>query len=439
MSPRSPIPGPLGAKPNPWRWRTARLRAVLVFWLAGLPRLFDIVLALALLLGLAPVWLLRGGWGWLNSGRLFNHEILLGRARQPFWRLRFAGDAPLADAAVLFNILKGDMAFAGPRPLDSDEAAELNAEQALRFAMRPGLFSPHRLRRQIGIAYDSEAASDAEFFYGESLRGNLGLLLRSLLGGLLAGGGQRPTPPLLHLLGVDIVNTAMDEALDWIVARVQSRQAALLAFVNPDCLNIAYRHAPYRAVLQQAARVLPDGIGIKLGCRLLGVGLKANVNGTDLFPRLCARAAQDGLSLYLLGARPGVATAAALNMQNRYPGLRIAGVRDGYFAADATGAVIADINASGADVLLVAFGAPKQELWLAEHHTQLAPPVRMGVGGLFDFYSGRIRRAPQWMREIGLEWTWRLMQEPGRMWRRYVIGNPMFLYRVWRQKLETSA
>ncbi|HNW79296.1 MAG TPA: WecB/TagA/CpsF family glycosyltransferase, partial [Candidatus Competibacteraceae bacterium] len=115
------------------------------------------------------------------------------------------------------------------------------------------------------------------------------------------------------------------------------------------------------------------------------------------------------------------------------PGLVIAGTQHGYFSPAEEGEIIARINASGAGVLLVAFGVPRQELWLAEHHEVLLPPVRMGVGGLFDFYSGRIPRAPLWLREIGLEWVWRLIQEPGRMWRRYILGNPLFLYRVWKQ------
>ncbi|MFM8332826.1 MAG: WecB/TagA/CpsF family glycosyltransferase [Candidatus Methylumidiphilus sp.] len=440
MRPNPAIPGPLGGKSAAGLWWKLRLRAGLVFGLGLLPRLFDLALSLSLLIALAPLWLARAVWGWRKTGQLFSHEELLGRMRMPFWRLRFAGDAPFAGLAVLFNIVKGDMAFAGPRPLHEAEAAALGPGQAMRFAMRPGLFSPHSLRRKVGIAYDSEAASDMDFYYGETVAGNAGLLARSLLGSVLAGGAPRPTPPMLHLLGVNITNTTMDEALDWIVARARAGEASLTAFVNPDCLNIAYRLPPYRAVLAQAARVLPDGIGINLGCRILGVALKANVNGTDLFPRLCDRAAQEGLSLFLLGARPGVAEAAAQNMLSRYPGLVFAGVRDGYFQPEETDAVLAEINASGADILLVAFGAPKQELWLAEHHEQLRPAVRLGVGGLFDFYSGRIRRAPLWMREIGLEWTWRLLQEPGRMWRRYVIGNPLFLYRVWRQnKSEKSS
>ena len=120
-------------------------------------------------------------------------------------------------------------------------------------------------------------------------------------------------------------------------------------------------------------------------------------------------------------------------MGSRYPGLRIVGARDGYFGPEEEEGVVEAINRSGARILLVAFGAPRQELWLQRWRDRLEPGVCMGVGGLFDFYSGRIPRAPAWMRELGLEWVFRLMQEPGRMWRRYVIGNPLFLSRVWRQ------
>ena len=145
-------------------------------------------------------------------------------------------------------------------------------------------FSPYRLQRLTGIAHDPESELDRAFAERASLRGSLGLIVRSLLA-LLLGGGDRPTPPSLDFFGVPIVNTTMDEALDWIVARAAAlpltgaadpwekpRNGSLLAFVNPDCLNIAYRNERYRAVLQSAARVLPDGIGLKIGCRMLGVG-----------------------------------------------------------------------------------------------------------------------------------------------------------------------
>jgi N-acetylglucosaminyldiphosphoundecaprenol N-acetyl-beta-D-mannosaminyltransferase len=275
---------------------------------------------------------------------------------------------------------------------------------------------------------------DRDLVYSQTLKGDLGLAARSMVSGVMGGGeAQRDMPAILNFFGIPIVNTTMEEAVEWIIAEAAGNRRRLMAFVNPDCLNIAWKNAEYREVLARADRVLPDGIGIHLGCRMLGQSLRANVNGTDMFPLLCEGAAREGVPIYLLGARPGIARAAADNMVKRNPGLRIAGARDGYFEPHEEQSVVDDINASGARILLAAFGAPRQELWLERWRSELAPPVTMGVGGLFDFYSGRIPRAPVWMREIGLEWVFRLMQEPGRMWRRYVIGNPLFLHRVRQQ------
>ena len=404
-------------------------------------RIFDLALALFGLIALAPLWLVRALLALMSTGRVFDRSAVLGRDRHPFQRLSFAGTWPGRNLAALFNILRGDMAIAGPRPLTVAEAVAVPPMAEIRFGVWPGLFSPYQLQQHTGIAYDSESELDRRFIEQRSVGASLGLMTRTLIAGWLGGGKKLPVLPRLNFFGVPIVNTTMAEAVDWIAVRaiqvsipndMKKEKETLLAFVNPDCLNIAYTHDRYRSVLQQAARVLPDGIGIKVGCRMRGLGLAANVNGTDLFPRLCERAARDGFSLFLLGARPGIAEQVAKNMQARYPGLRIAGTQHGYFGPDEEDAIITRINTSGAGVLLVAFGVPRQELWLADHQAILYPPVCMGVGGLFDFYSGRISRAPLWLREIGLEWVWRLIQEPGRMWRRYILGNPLFLYRVWK-------
>ena len=121
-------------------------------------------------------------------------------------------------------------------------------------------------------------------------------------------------------------------------------------------------------------------------------------------------------------------------MRARFPALRIAGTHHGFFDPSDEARVLADIDASGADVLLAAFGAPRQELWMRAHRDRLRVPVMIGVGGLFDFHSGRVSRSPRWLQDMGLEWTWRLLQEPSRMWRRYLLGNPLFVLRVLRQR-----
>lgn len=400
-----------------------------------LPRLFDIVTSSALLIATSPFLLYRSVLAYRQTKTVFTGEQKLGHMQRPFNRLSFAGYQGGKDLAVLFNILRGDLAWAGTRALSPNEAEQLPVEASRHFALKPGIVSAYSMKKKVGLAYDDEFATDYAFFSTLSAKNYIGLCLRSLIGSLLGGNEPRHAPKLLHFWGVDIVNTIMVEALDWIEQRVEKKQKALVAFVNPACLNIAYTDDAYRGVLQNADRVLPDGIGINIGTRLLDQSLLANVNGTDLFPRLCERAAKGGYSLFLFGGLSGVAEKAAAAMQERYPDLIIAGVHQGYFTEAQEPQIIAAINQSGADILLVGFGVPKQELWLARCREQLAPTVCMGIGGLFDYYSGRIPRAPAWLREIGLEWAWRLMQEPGRMWRRYLIGNPLFLYRVWQQNL----
>jgi N-acetylglucosaminyldiphosphoundecaprenol N-acetyl-beta-D-mannosaminyltransferase len=437
------IPGPIGrlGRLGHSRRRSRLLRAVTPLWnlLSDLlPRLFDLGMALLVVLLLSPLLLGRVLLSLAQTRRIFDREPLVGRWRVPFAGLRFAGTGPLRGLAVWFNLLRGDMAVVGPRPLTEAEAAAVPVAALVRFSVRPGLISPFGLRKRVGIAHVGESVLDRDFVYAQSLRGDLGLAARSVVTGVLGGNAApKDMPPVLNFFGIPVLNTTMAEAVRWIIdGSATGESPKQLAFVNPDCLNISWRDAEYKAVLLDVERVIPDGIGIHIGCRMLGQALRENVNGTDMFPLLCEAAADAGRSIYLLGARPEIAAAAGENMRKRFPALRLAGVRDGYFSEQETTAVIDAVNQSGADILLVAFGVPRQDLWLHQHRARLTPPVCLGVGGLFDFYSGRIARAPAWMREMGLEWVYRLMQEPGRMWRRYVIGNPLFLYRVWRQTLE---
>lgn len=233
----------------------------------------------------------------------------------------------------------------------------------------------------------------------------------------------------LQLLGVDIDNVTMCEALEQIFQKAVPGNRSRFAFVNADCLNIAHRDLRYEYALLRQDAVFGDGSGIALAARFQGRRIAENVNGTDMFPQLCQEAARRGVSLFLLGGREGVPEETAYRMQEACPGLQIAGVQHGYFSLSQEDAVIERINNSGAGILLVALGVPQQELWIDANRDRLETPVCMGVGGLFDFYSGRIPRAPLWLRKRGLEWIWRLAQEPLRMWRRYLIGNPLFLAR----------
>lgn len=244
--------------------------------------------------------------------------------------------------------------------------------------------------------------------------------------------------PSIRLMGTRIDNLSMDEAIAAIQQRMDGDGPTQVSFVNADCVNIAYRVPEYQQVLDRSGLVFADGIGMKIAGCVLRQPVRENVNGTDLFPRLCRALVGSQRRLYLLGGRPGVADAVARWVQTHFPGVQICGTRDGYFGPREEPAVVREIAAAQADLLLVAMGAPRQEQWIARYLNQLDCKVAMGVGGLFDFYSERIPRAPYWMRKRGLEWAYRLWQEPRRLARRYLLGNPLFLWRLTLEALRRT-
>jgi exopolysaccharide biosynthesis WecB/TagA/CpsF family protein len=244
---------------------------------------------------------------------------------------------------------------------------------------------------------------------------------------------QSPTlPPLqsTRLFGLDVASVPMQQAVDWLCMRLERGDRTHVAFLNAHCVNVAAAQADYRAVLEAADVILPDGSGLALAARLCGVRLAANLNGTDLVPQLCARLAAAGHSVFLVGGKPGIAEAVADQLRRCYPKLRIVGTQHGYFPPDDEARVITEINASGANVVLAAMGVPLQETWLHRVGPRLAATMRIGIGGCFDFLSGSIPRAPVAMRRLGCEWVYRLYQEPLRMWQRYILGNPAFVVRA---------
>ena len=233
-----------------------------------------------------------------------------------------------------------------------------------------------------------------------------------------------------RLFGLDIVKASRRDMAEELVGRAIHARRTQVAFINAHCINTAANDRAYRRALGGADLLLPDGSGLRAAARMAGTDFGENLNGTDLFPLICEQAARKGAKLYLLGGVPGVATKAGLNMIRRFPGLQIVGAQHGYFERHDTARVLRDINASGADMLFVGFGVPLQECWLADHGASLDTPVQLAVGGLFDYYSGRIPRAPENVRAMGCEWVWRLAQEPKRLARRYVLGNAVFLARA---------
>jgi N-acetylglucosaminyldiphosphoundecaprenol N-acetyl-beta-D-mannosaminyltransferase len=226
-------------------------------------------------------------------------------------------------------------------------------------------------------------------------------------------------------------------AIDAIEAMIVSGLGGVVVTPNVDHVVIADRHHRFREAYAAADLSLADGKPIVWASRLLGEPVPEKVSGSDLVLPLLDRAASRGWRVYLLGAGPGVAEAAAEQLRQR--GVEIAGIAAPRLAASS--AAQADPAAQDAadavrtahpHLVLVAFGAPKQELWMHDHRRDLAPAVLVGIGAALDFIAGRVRRAPRWMSDGGLEWVWRLAQEPRRLWRRYLLEGPRFLPILFR-------
>ncbi len=240
---------------------------------------------------------------------------------------------------------------------------------------------------------------------------------------------------IVEFLGVKVDNINTSQLLETVLRFASGKSQRKVMYVNADCMLIAQKNDQYRQVLNRADLVYPDGTGVVLGARLLGFRMAGRSTAADFMPDFCGHLARRGLSVFLLGAREGVAKEAARRLLKRLPHLKIAGTHHGYFSKDETYEVITAVNNSHADVLLVGFGAPYQELWIHRYCAKLTPKVIWGVGGLFDFLSGRTPRGPKWLLDNGFEWLCRLAVEPRRLWRRYLFGNMIFISLVIRHRL----
>jgi len=229
------------------------------------------------------------------------------------------------------------------------------------------------------------------------------------------------------LFGQRLVCADRKDMARHIIELVSAYNRSTINFVNAHCINIQRDDQEYRDALSDSDLLLPDGVGIEVASAMCGVQIGDNLNGTDLFPELCREAEGEGVGLFLLGGAPGAAAGAAAWATDHFSELCIAGTHSGFFNAEEEDALIAQINQSRAGLLLVGMGVPLQEKWIARNRHRLDPSVVMGVGGLFDYYSGRIPRAPNVIRACKSEWMWRLAMEPRRMAMRYTWGNASFL------------
>lgn len=394
-------------------------------------------LACLLCLCFWPVLALRRLW---RPGPIWESFVLTlpaapGRTAREIHGRRFCLSWPLLAALPLgWNLLQGQIALVGPS-FQAYTNPSPSLLQAGLTEVTPGICSLVQLRQLRGmLAQDchpeEREAVELEYLQQRSVRRDLLLLLRVAWAQILGGRALREVSEF-NLLDLRLDNLEREDVHARLQAAITERQKMQLAFVNADCVNLSVSRPDYRAALQELELVLADGVGIQVAARMQGLRLKANLNGTDLFPWICHWAEQEGWRIYFLGGREGVAEAMVARLQREYPNLQIAGWQHGYWRSESETELVSRIRASRPDLLLVALGVPAQELWIRRWQRELDVPVSLGVGGLFDFYSGRIPRAPLWLQELGLEWLWRLKQEPLRLWRRYVIGNPLFLWRLF--------
>ncbi|MEI7643295.1 MAG: WecB/TagA/CpsF family glycosyltransferase [Chloroflexales bacterium] len=243
------------------------------------------------------------------------------------------------------------------------------------------------------------------------------------------------TLPAAHnICGVQVHPVRLAELLGWIAQAMRGQQRALVAYANIYAINLAQHDAPFREALNSANVVFCDGQGLRMGAALLGYPIPERFTPPDWIDALAASCAARGDRVFLLGGRPGVAEEAARRLSDRHPGLQLA-AHHGYFLASPTNeeAVFAAIRTFQPALLLVGMGMPLQERWVVARRDQIAAPVVMTVGALFDYLAGEVARGPRWLTDNGFEWLCRLWHEPRRLWRRYLLGNPTFLLLIARQ------
>lgn len=237
----------------------------------------------------------------------------------------------------------------------------------------------------------------------------------------------------IKILGVPIHPLTMEQTVAELDSRLEQGQQTFVVTANAEIIMMCQQDAGYKKIIaQEADLVLPDGAGAVWAGRYLGQQVPERVAGFDLYNRLLALSAQKGYKAYFFGGAPGVAEAAKAKAASLYPGVQVAGCRNGYFTDAEVPAIIEDINKSGADMLFVALGAPKQEKWLLEHRQELQPKILMGIGGSFDVLAGKMERAPKWMQDASLEWAFRLYKQPSRFVR--MLALPKFVLKVMLSK-----
>ncbi|MGB2869503.1 MAG: WecB/TagA/CpsF family glycosyltransferase [Bacteroidota bacterium] len=248
-------------------------------------------------------------------------------------------------------------------------------------------------------------------------------------------GIQKETADKVDVLGVPVHALDRHALTELLQELPEGKTRGWLSYVNVHAVNLANELPWFRDFLRESLITYCDGEGVRLGSKIIGKPLPERIVLTDWIYDVCATAQEQKWKLYLLGSTDIVLEKTVRTLQTRYPDLRFAGFHNGFFKPQENGSIVSTINRSRPDILIVGMGMPRQEKWILENIRNLKVHLIMNAGSCFDYVSGEKRRCPAWMGRLGLEWLFRLMLEPRRLWKRYLIGNPLFLMRVIRARL----
>jgi N-acetylglucosaminyldiphosphoundecaprenol N-acetyl-beta-D-mannosaminyltransferase len=241
------------------------------------------------------------------------------------------------------------------------------------------------------------------------------------------------------ILGIRVDIVALLELINYALDTIQSEQTAIISYININAVNLAYSNTAFRRFLNDSSIVFCDGFGVKWAIELTKKVIINRFTPPDWFEQFADECANGGYSIYFLGSNQKAVNEAASNLKKKIPNLNICGTHHGFFDKNRNGRenqlVIKEINSLSPDVLVIGFGMPMQEIWISENINDLQTHVVIPVGAFFDYLSGETKRAPRWMTNHGLEWLGRLIVEPNRLWKRYLVGNPLFIWRIIKHHL----
>jgi len=231
---------------------------------------------------------------------------------------------------------------------------------------------------------------------------------------------------------------SMDQTIEKVEEIIRRHVPTQHVVINAAKVNLIEKDSHLREIVNSCSLINADGASILWAAKKLGIPIKERVTGIDLFLNLIELANDNGYKVYLFGAKEEVLEKVKEKFEAEYPKLKIVGRCNGYFSAEEEKLIVKDMALSGADMMFVAFSSPKKEYWISKHIDELNIPFVMGVGGSFDVVAGVTKRAPTWMQRSGLEWFYRFIQEPRRMWKRYIIGNLKFVVLTYKNKYSTK-